>query len=69
MMETSPDMEFLRPFLKDEWRVAGYSVNGDTHHVLFQNPTEMRALTFQTKDETGNGQAVVVGYEESIFID
>lgn len=69
MMEAAPDMEFLRPYLAKDWQVAGYSVNGDTHHVLLRGPKEMRALTFRTIDKTGNGHAEVTGYEEAVLID
>ena len=69
MMEASPDMEFLRPYLKDEWRVVGYAASGDTHHVLLQSATVMRSLTFRTEDKAGTGQAKVTGYEDAILID
>jgi len=69
MMEAAPDMEFLRPYLKVDWRVVGYSVNADGHHLLLQGPKELRALSFRTADRAGNGQAEIIGFEEAVLID
>jgi hypothetical protein len=68
MMETALDMEFLHKYLSKDWEVAGYSVTGDTHHILLRGAGEIRALSFRTEDKTGNGQADVVGYEESVLV-
>lgn len=68
MMESAMEMEFLHKYLSDEWSIAGYAVNGDTHHVLIRSGTDLRALSFRTQDMTGNGQAEVTGFEEAVFI-
>jgi len=69
MMEAALEMEFLRKYLKPEWRVEGYSVTGNTHHVLLRGPEEMRALSFRTEDARSDGKAEVTGYEEAVFIE
>lgn len=68
MMESALEMEFLHKYLADEWTIAGYSVEGNVHHVLLRGAKELRALTFRTEDTQGNGQADVTGFEESVFI-
>ena len=68
MMEAQMEMEFLQKYLSDDWTVVGYSVNGDTHHVLLRSGSEMKALSFRTHDKAGNGQAQVVGFEEAELI-
>ena len=68
MMESAMEMEFLHKYLADDWTVAGYSVDDDVHHVLLRSATEFRALSFKTHDKTSNGQAEVIGYEESVLI-
>lgn len=68
MMESALDMEFLHKYLSKDWEIAGYSVEGDVHHVLMRNASEIRALSFKTEDKAGDGQAEVVGYEESVFV-
>jgi hypothetical protein len=58
----------MHKYLSEEWSVAGYSVAGDVHHILLRSPKEMRALSFKTEDKQQNGQAEVVGFEETVFI-
>ena len=68
MMESALEMEFLHRYLAEEWVVAGYSVEGNVHHVLLRSHKELRALSFRTEDPNGDGQADVTGFEESTFI-
>ncbi len=69
MMEAALNMEFLHTYIGPDWKVVGYSVTDDVHHILLQGPKELRALSFKTLDKTQNGQAEVIGYEEAVFIE
>lgn len=68
MMESQMEMEFLQKYLTDDWQVVGYSVNGDTHHVLLRSASEMKALSFRTEDKQSNGRAEVTAFEEAELI-
>ena len=68
MMESSMEMEFLQKYLAADYQVVGYSVNGDTHHVLLRSSDEIKALSFRTEDKAQNGHAEVTGFEEAELV-